>query len=193
MKRYIIWDKNSDIYTLGTDSVTGRNHYTAQEYIQMKAPWAANENIKVIVGGGAINGTVFMEFESTKEHYAGMGCDFSACETDDDYLRAMEAFEDNPPGANDPTNEERIAAALEAQVMMALPDVEETPQVMAMAMSLDATDTADTADAAAPELSAEAKRIQRSYQHGLWSAALVNMAVQKGSITSAERNLILKR
>lgn len=185
MNRYRFWDKTSDIYTLGIDDRTGKNHFTAQEYIDTFAPWAANKNVKVIVGGGAINGTVFMEFESTKEHYARMGCDFSACETDDDYLRAIEAFEDNPPGANDPTNEERIAAALEAQVMMALPDVEETPQAAAMAMSL------DVEDATAPELSSEARRIQRSYQRGLWSAALVNMAVQKGSITSAERDFIL--
>lgn len=190
MNRYQIWDKKSDIYTIGREKDTGKNHYTAEEWLERHS-WAKNPDAKMIISSGIINGSVAMEFETTKQQYARMGCDFSACETDDDYLRAMEAFEDNPPGANDPTNEERIAAALEAQVMMALPDVEETPQVMAMAMSPDATDTADTADAAAPELSAEAKRIQRSYQRGLWSAALVNMAVQKGSITSAERDFIL--
>lgn len=71
--------------------------------------------------------------------------------------------------------------------MMALPDAQETPQVMAMTMdmSLGASETVT------PELSSEAKRIQRSYQHGLWSAALVKMAVQKGDITSAERDIIL--
>lgn len=185
MNRYKFWDKKSDIYTLGTDQRTGKNHFTAQEYILTFAPWASNENAKIVVGGGIVNGTVFMEFESMKEHYSHMGCDFSTCETDDDFLRAIESFEDNPPGSNDPTNEERIAAALEAQVMMALPDVEETPQVMATAILLDSADNAKS------KLSSEAKRIQRSYQRGLWSAALVKMAVQKGNITSAERDIIL--
>lgn len=187
MNRYCIWDKKSDIYTLGIDKNTGKNHYTAQEYIDMLAPWAANENAKVIVRNSIINGMVFMEFETTKNNYIRMGCDFSNCQSDDDYLRAMEAFEDNPPGANDPTNEERIAAALEAQVMMALPDTEEAPQVMAMARAV----SLDAEKSVTPELSSEAKRIQRSYQRGLWSAALVKMAVQKGNITSAERDIIL--
>lgn len=180
MSRYKIWDKTSDIYTLGTDNITKKNHFTAQEYIDLKAPWAANESVKVIVGNGAVNGTVFMEFEATKEHYARMGCDFSACETDDDYLRAIESFEDNPPGANEPTNEERIASALEAQVLMSLPDAEQ--QTMMMAMSIDTEHI---------ELSNEAKRVHRNYKRGLWSASIVNIAVQKGSITSAERDYIL--
>lgn len=185
MNRYQIWDKKSDIYTIGREKDTGKNHYTAEEWLERHS-WAKNPDAKMIISSGIINGSVAMEFETTKQQYTRMGCDFSGCETDEDYLRAMESFEDNPPGANDPTNEERIAAALEAHVMMALPDTEESPQVMAM--SLDTTDVADTA---ASELSNEAKRIQRSYQRGLWSAALVSMAVQKGSITSAERDLIL--
>lgn len=187
MNKYKIWDKTSDIFTIGREKDTGKNHFTAQEWLERYA-WAKNPNAKMIIADGAINGAVAMEFDSTVRNYARMGCDFSTCETDDDYLRAIEAFEDNPPGANDPTNEERIAAALEAQVMMALPDVEETPQVMAMSVSLDA---ADAVDAATPELSSEAKRIHRSYQRGLWSASLVNMAVRKGSITSVERDIIL--
>ena len=35
--------------------------------------------------------------------------------TDEEVLAAIEDFEDNPPGANEPGTEERIAAALEAQ------------------------------------------------------------------------------
>lgn len=190
MKKYQIWDKKSDIFTPGRELDTGKNHFTPEEWLDRYA-WAKNPNAKMIISAGIINGAVAFEFNSTKELYIKRGAKITDDMTDDQVLLAIEDFEDNPPGANDPTNEERIAAALEAQVMMALPDVEETPQVMAMAMSPDATDTADTADAAAPELSAEAKRIQRSYQRGLWSAALVNMAVQKGSITSAERDFIL--
>jgi hypothetical protein len=116
MARYKIWDKKEDIYTLGRDK-NGKAHWTAQEYIDEKAPWAGNPGAKVIVGGGAINGTVFMEFEATKEHYARLGADFSACETDADVLAAIEAFE-NTPAEVAPSAEERIAAALEYQNLL---------------------------------------------------------------------------
>lgn len=124
MTRYKIWDKVSDIYTLGTDSKTGKNHFTAEEYIRIFAPWAANESVKIIVGGGVINGTVFMEFDSTKDFYAKQGCDFSQCESDEEILAAIESWEDNPPVSEEATAEERIAAALEYQVMASLPDEE---------------------------------------------------------------------
>ena len=113
MARYKIWDKIEDIYTLGRDSATGKMQWTAQEYIDYKAPWAANPNIKIIVGGGAVNGTMFLEFESTKEFYEQQGCDFSTCTTDEEILAAMEAWDNRVP---EPviTAEDRQAAALEA-------------------------------------------------------------------------------
>ena len=50
-----------------------------------------------------------------KQTYGGMGADLSACETDEDVLRAIEAFEDAQNTASrEPTAEERQAAALEA-------------------------------------------------------------------------------
>lgn len=42
--------------------------------------------------------------------------------TDEEVLAAMEAFEDNPPGADLPSVEERTAAALEFLAMNSLPD-----------------------------------------------------------------------
>ena len=65
---------------------------------------------------------------SPVENYAKKGCDFSTCETDQDYLDAIEAFEDSLNTVvvdTTPSAEERIAAALEAQVMMSLADEEE--------------------------------------------------------------------
>ena len=55
--------------------------------------------------------------------YEAQGADFSACETDEDKLAVIEAFEDemNAP-SDEPTTDERIAAALEYQVMASLPD-----------------------------------------------------------------------
>ena len=184
MNKYKIWDKKSDIYTPGREKDTGKNHFTAAEWLERYA-WAQNPEAKMIIANAVINGAVAMEFNATVEHYKRRGCDFSHCETDEDYLQAMSDFEDNPPGADMPSTEERIAASLEAQVMMATPDadVQATP-MMARAMSL----SADDADA----LSVAAKRIQRSYQAGLWSAALVAMAVQKGIITAAEQQAILQ-
>ena len=52
--------------------------------------------------------------------YAEMGADFSNCTTDEEYLAAIEDFELHPPGANQPSIEERTAAALEAQVLREL-------------------------------------------------------------------------
>jgi hypothetical protein len=50
-ERYAIWDKVSDLYTLGRDE-NGKCQWTAQEYIQSHAPWAANTDLKVIIGAG---------------------------------------------------------------------------------------------------------------------------------------------
>ena len=121
MARYKIWDKAEDIYTLG--AVDGRSHWTAEEYIAQFAPWAANPAVQVIVGGGAINGTVFMELGATAEHYRRLGAAITDGMSDAEILAAIEEFEDNPPAA-DPSAEERIAAALEYQVLAALPDEE---------------------------------------------------------------------
>jgi hypothetical protein len=123
MARYKIWDKTSDIYTPGTDTM-GNNHWTAEEYIKAKAPWAAIPGVKVIVGGGVINGTVFMEYEATVEFYKQRGAEITDEMTDEEVLAAIEYFEDNPPVNNTVSAEERIAAALEYQVMSTLPDEE---------------------------------------------------------------------
>jgi hypothetical protein len=112
MKRYAIWDKASDIHTLGRDAETGKQHWTAREYIDTHAQWADNPEIKVIVGGGAINGTVFMEFDATVEHYKRMGAEIEDSMSDAEVLAAIEEFEDRPPVQGAPSPEERIAAAL---------------------------------------------------------------------------------
>ena len=74
--------------------------------------------VKMVVGGGVINGSFVAEFDSFVETYANMGVDFSACTTDQDYLDAIEAFENAPAvSTGESTAEERIAAALEYQIL----------------------------------------------------------------------------
>lgn len=118
MKKYQIWDKTSNVITPIGEVLT------PEQWIE-RYPMASLPNIKLVIGGGVINGSVCMEFTGMVDSYAKMGCDFSGCSTDQDYLDAIEAFEDEQ---NQPveiiTAEERIAAALEAQVMMSLPDEE---------------------------------------------------------------------
>ena len=120
MSRYAIWDKQSDIFTLGRDAETGKMCWKAQDYIDSHAPWADNPNVKVIVGGGAVNGTVFMEFDMAVEQYQRQGLELEDGMTDREILDAIEAFEDTPPPPPEPTAEERIAAALEFQSMLSM-------------------------------------------------------------------------
>lgn len=115
--RYAIWDKTSNIYTLVGEELTADQWMT-------RYPWAKNPKIKMIIGGGNINGTVAMEFDSTVEHYKKMGAAITDDMTDADILAAIEDFEDNPPVSNEPSVEERTAAALEFIALSSMPDEE---------------------------------------------------------------------
>jgi len=118
MARYAIWDKISPM-------ITPVGKILSAEQWKERYPVATLDNIKVVCGGGEINGSFFSTFGQMIEMYTKLGCDFSDCEADQDYLNAIEAFEDemNKP-STEPTTDERIAAALEYQVMMSLPDEE---------------------------------------------------------------------
>ena len=119
MKRYQIWDKKSNIITPIGEVLT------PEQWIQ-RYPMAGVDGIDLIIGGGTINGSVCMEYSQTVDTYEKMGCDFSACITKQEVLDAIEAFEDemNTIDENGVSTDERIAAALEAQVMMSMPDDE---------------------------------------------------------------------
>ena len=115
--RYAIWDKESNIYTLVGEEFTPEQWFA-------RYPWARNPAIKMIIGGGVINGTVAMEFGSTVEHYKKMGAAITDDMTDAEILAAIEDFEDNPPVSDEPTVEERTAAALEFIALSSMPDEE---------------------------------------------------------------------
>lgn len=115
MSRYQIWDKQSDIYT------PSGAHFTAQEWAA-RYPWINIPGAKMIITTGIINGGAAMEFTATVEHYRNMGADIHDGMTDDEILAAIDEFESNPPGANEPSVDERTAAALEFIAMNSLPD-----------------------------------------------------------------------
>ena len=108
MKRYAIWDKHSPIITPVGEVLT------AEQWIQ-RYPVAGVPSITVVCGAGEINGAFFGTLGQMVQMYENQGADFSACETDEDKLAVIEAFEDvmNTP-STEPTAEERQAAALEA-------------------------------------------------------------------------------
>lgn len=119
MARYVIWDEVSPVIV-----PTGRV-FTAEQWMD-EYPMARLDNIYLVIAGGTINGAFCQEYTSFVDIYTQAGCDFTGCETMQDHLDAIEAFEDarNAESQNAIDTNERIAAALEAQVMMAMPDEE---------------------------------------------------------------------
>ena len=124
--RYAIWNKKDAILTPIGEVLT------AEQWIA-RYPIAGVDSITVICAGGEINGAFFGTMGQMVELYSKRGCDFSQCATDEDKLQAIEDFEDALEAeakaaaeamANEISTDERIAAALEAQVLMAMPDEE---------------------------------------------------------------------
>ena len=108
--RYRVWDKTSQVITPIGEVLT------PADWIE-RYPAAAV--LKTVVDGGEINGAFFGYFNQMVDSAEQQGCDFTGCETDQDYLDTIEAWE-NQQGlmASEPTPEERIASALEYQNMI---------------------------------------------------------------------------
>lgn len=136
MAKYQVWNRKDTIITPSGDV------FTPEQWIA-KHPIAGIETIKTVISGEAINGALLYEFSGFVQRMEKQGCDFSACTTDEEYLAAIEAFEEAQAiaaaetaaaeaeaeataAAENAATQERIAAALEAQVLMSLPDEEET-------------------------------------------------------------------
>lgn len=108
MKKYAIWNKTDPVITPIGEVLT------AEQWID-RYPVAGVASITVVCGAGEINGAFFGTLGQMVQMYEAQGCDFSACETAEDKLEAIEAFEDdmNAPSTK-PSAAERQAAALEA-------------------------------------------------------------------------------
>lgn len=108
--RYAIWNKQDPIITPIGEVLS------AEEWMN-RYPVARLENITVVCAAGEINGAFFGTLGQLMQNYAGM-VDFSACETAEEVLVAIEAFEDEMNSIPvEPSAEERQAAALEAIAM----------------------------------------------------------------------------
>lgn len=194
MARYKFWDGKENIYT------PSGAQFTADEW-RNEWPWVNAPGAKMVISTGAINGGFCAELSLMKNNYAAH-INFDGM-TDDEALLAIEQFEDHPPQPEQPiTAMDRIAAAMEAQVMMAEDDITEdvtgeetaTGDVSTYAMrsvSMNAMGAIDDGIAVQstvdePEHSAAFVRINTNYINGLWSENLVKVAVKKGHITKAE-------
>lgn len=123
-KQYAIWDKVSPVICPSGEV------FTAEEWMN-RYPAARLEHITVICSAGEINGGFYGTLGQLTEMYEAVGCDFSDCTTPEEKLERIEEFDAEREAAMaeavaEPTAEERIAAALEYQVMSTLPDEEET-------------------------------------------------------------------
>ena len=116
LKRYAIWNKKDNIITPIYENLT------AEQWMD-RYPAARLDSITVVCSAGEVNGGFFGTIGQMVQMYSGMGCDFSTCTTNEEKLEAIEAFEDamNTP-STEPTAEERIAASLELQNLMAMED-----------------------------------------------------------------------
>ena len=132
--RYAIWNKKDPVLTPIGEVLS------ADKWIE-RYPIAGVESITVVCAGGEINGGFFGTLGQMVEMYTKHGCDFTGCETAEDKLAAIEAFDDarEAQTAADAkakaeaaaANEEMtaaslasIAASMEYQNLMTLEDVE---------------------------------------------------------------------
>ena len=122
MKKYALWDKKTQIVT-PTFEV-----FTAEQWME-RYPAAKLDHITVVCSAGEINGAFFGTLNQLKQIYEQKGCDFSDCTTDEEVLFVIEAFDDlmklqAKETAQQPSAEERIAAALEYQNLLAMENVQ---------------------------------------------------------------------
>ena len=117
MSRYKIWDKESNVITPVGEVLT------PAQWIER---YPVANVLPTVCGGGAINGAYFGIYDEMIDLYTKNGCDFSECNTEQEHLDKIEEFEDemNTVDTSVVSTDERIASALEAQVLMSMPDEE---------------------------------------------------------------------
>lgn len=134
MKKYAIWNKSDPILTPIGEVLT------AEKWVE-RYPIAGVDSITVVCAAGEINGGFFGTLGQMVDMYTRQGCDFSGCETAEDKLAAIEAFDDareadqaakakaqaEATAANEEltaTSLASIAASMEYQNLLTLDDME---------------------------------------------------------------------
>jgi hypothetical protein len=134
MSKYAIWNKKDFILTPIGEVLT------ADQWIE-RYPIAGIESITVVCAAGEINGAFFGTLGQMVDMYTKEGCDFSACETAEDKIAAIDAFEDARDAEAQAKAKEQaeieamnaemnaaslasIAASMEYQNMLTLEDTE---------------------------------------------------------------------
>lgn len=112
-KRYVIWDEVSQV-------ITPIGEVLSAEQWMERYPMAKLDGLQLVVAGGQINGAFCGVYSEMVDMYERMGCDFSACTTQQEHLDAIEAFEDarNNQSSDAVPDQTRIADALEDMVVM---------------------------------------------------------------------------
>lgn len=128
MSRYQIWDKTSQVITPIGEVLTA-------EQWSDRYPMSKIDGIDLVIAGGVINGAFCNEYTSLVDMFdrqmktSGMDDYKDGIPNDlskQEVLDYIESFENarNNASRNVVSTEERIAAALEAQVLMSMPDAE---------------------------------------------------------------------
>lgn len=105
MTKYAIWNKKDNILTPIGEVLS------AEKWIE-RYPMAGLDNVTVICAAGEINGAFFGTLGQMVDMYTKKGCDFSACETAQEKIDAINAFNE----AQALAAEKARIAAIEAEV-----------------------------------------------------------------------------
>ena len=156
MSRYKIWDGKESIFTPVGEELTAEQWFARYK-------WAKIPGVKMIIGGGAINGSVAMEFGATVDFYKKQGCVINESMSDAEILQVIEGFEDTPRvDQTEPDTTERMVALEEYKAMVELEGYQPSKAI-----------------------------IQKNVERGLWTEPMVDVAVTKKAITSVEKQTIL--
>ena len=113
--KYKIWDKQTPLITPIGEVLT-------PEQVFHKYPASAIQGIEYIICDGPISMGVFMQYDQTIDIYQEQGVELTEDMTPQEKLDAIRAFEKRVPEPV-PTAEERIAAAMEFQNLLAMEDL----------------------------------------------------------------------
>ena len=124
-KRYKIWDKESDIICPSGEI------FSAEQWM-VRYPIAKLPNVTVLCAPGLTNGAIFGTLNDLRQSYEDNGYTFDDCLSEQEVLDKIEAIQYEEMAkaqeieANTVSTDERIASALEAQVMLSMPDSDTT-------------------------------------------------------------------